>query len=135
MTIVLKSAMNLTCKNQVFHYDTRRRIKSWNSGSDPIVVVPILENPVNSYDSNGVIAVLISILGDEKRSLLFFCLLVILSESSERITAYYTSLKRYFQGGHNAVGIVRNGSELTEKFRKSVLQIKALGGDEVWTPN
>src|SRR5258708_24885093 len=67
-------------QNQVFHYDTRRRIKSWNSGSVPIVVVPILENPVNSYDSNGVIAVPISILGDEKRNLPFFCLLVILSE-------------------------------------------------------
>src|SRR5260370_19737873 len=103
--------MNLTCKNQVFHYDTRRRIKSWNSGSVPIVVVPILENPVNLYDSNGVIAVPISILGDKKRNLLFFCLLVILSESSECIRAYYM------------------------KFRKSVLCIKALGGDEVWTPN
>ena len=94
----------------------------------PIVVVPILENPVNLYDSNGVIAVPISILGDKKWNLLFFCLLVILSESSERIRAYYTSLKIYFQGGHNAVGIVRNGSELTEKFRKSVLQIKSLRG-------
>src|SRR5258708_29056824 len=127
--------MNLTCKNRIFHYDTRRRIKSWNSGSVPIAVVPILEKPVNSYDSNGVIAVPISILGDEKRNLLFFCLLVIPSESPERIGSYYTSLKRYFQGGHNAVGIVRNGSELTEKFWKSVLQIEALGGDEVWTPN
>src|SRR5258708_37871835 len=35
-TIVLKSAMNLTHKNQVFHYDTRGRIKSWNSESVPI---------------------------------------------------------------------------------------------------
>ena len=129
--------MDLTCKNQVFHYDIRGRIKSWNSGSVPIIIVPILENPVNSCNSNGVIAIPISILGDEKWNLLFFCLLVILSESSERIRAYayYTSLKRYFQGGHNAIGIVRNGSELTEKFWKSVLQIKALGGDEVWTPN
>ena len=66
--------MNLTHKNQVFHYDTRGRIKSWNSGSVPIVVVHILKNPVNSYDSNGVIAVPISILGDEKRNLPFFCL-------------------------------------------------------------
>src|SRR5258708_12286218 len=127
--------MNLTCKNQVFHYDIRGRIKSWNSGSVPIVVVPILENPVNSYDSNGVIDVPISILGDEKQNLPFFCLLVILSESSERIRAYYTSLKRYFQGGHNAVGIVRNGSQLPNKFRKSLLRIKALRGDEVLTPN
>src|SRR6266404_9569629 len=113
--------MNLTCKNQVFHYDTRGRIKSWNSGSVPIVIVHILENPVNSYDSNSVIAVPISILGDKKRNLPFFCLLVILLESSKCIRAYYTLLKRYFQGGHNAVGIVRNGAELAEKFRKSVL--------------
>src|SRR5260370_42353985 len=117
--------MNLTCKNRVFHYDTRRRIKSWNSRSVLIVIVPILENPVNSYDSNGVIAAPISILGDEKRNLPFFCLLVILSESSERIRAYYTSLKRYFQVGHNALGIVRKGSELTRKFRKLVLIIEA----------
>src|SRR5258707_6235149 len=100
-----------------------------------MVVLPIFKNQVNWYDSNGFIAVPISILGEKKRNLPFFCLLVILSESSECIRAYYTSLKRYFQGGHNAVGIVRNGSELTEKFRKSVLQIKALGGDEVWTLN
>src|SRR5258705_12414402 len=126
--------MNLTCKNCVFHYDTRRRIKSWNSGSVPIAVVPILEKPVNSYDSNGVIAVPISILGDEKRNLPFFCLLVILSESSERIRAYYTSLKRYFQGGHNAVEIVRNGSDLADKYRKSDLQFKSLGGYQLWTP-
>src|SRR5260221_726452 len=106
--------MNLTCKNCVFHYDTRRRIKSWNSGSVPIAVVPILEKPVNSYDSNGVIAVPISILGDEKRNLPFFCLLVILSESSERIRAYYTSLKRYFQGASNATGYERFGEELAE---------------------
>src|SRR5260221_14751659 len=91
--------MNLTCKNRVFHYDIRGRIKSWNSGGVLIVVIPILENPVNSYDSNGVISVPISILGDKKRNLPFFCLLVILSESSERIRASYTSLKRYFQGG------------------------------------
>src|SRR5258705_12112487 len=98
--------MNLTCKNRVFHYDPRRRIKSWNSESVPIAIVPILENPVNSYGSNGVIAVPISILGDEKRNLPFFCLLDILSESSERIREYYTSLERYFQVGHNDVRIV-----------------------------
>ncbi len=113
--------MNLTHKNQVFHYDTRGRIKSWNSGSVPIIVIHILKNPVNSYDSNGVIAVLISTLGDEKPNLPFFCLPIIPSESPERIGSYYTSLERHFQGGHNAVGIVRNGSELTEKFWKSVL--------------
>ena len=66
--------MNLTCKNWVFHYDTRGRIKSWNSRSASIVVIHILKNPVNLYDSNGVIAIPISTLGDKKRNLLFFCL-------------------------------------------------------------
>ena len=74
ITNVLKSAMNLTCRNWGFHYDTRGRIKSWNFRSASNVVVHILKNPVNSYDSNGVIAVPISTLGDEKQNLLFFCL-------------------------------------------------------------
>ncbi len=113
--------MNLTCKNQEFHYNTRGRIKSWNSRSASNVVIHILKNPVNSYDSNGVITIPISTLEDEKRNLPFFCLPIIFSESPERIGPFYTSLERQFQGEHNAVGIVRNGSELTEKFRKSVL--------------
>src|SRR5258705_10873345 len=115
--------MNLTCKNQGFYYDTRGRITSWNFRSAPNIVVHILKNPVNSYDSNSVITVPISTLGDEKRNLPFFCLPIISSESPERIGSYYTSLERKFQGEHNAVEIVGNGSELTEKFRKSVLQI------------
>src|SRR5258705_11778345 len=115
--------MNLTCKNQGFYYDTRGRIKLWNLRSAPNVIVHILKNQVNSYDSNGVIAVPISTLGDEKRNLPFFCLPIFSSESPEHIWSYYTSLEIYFQGEHNAVGIVRNGSELTEKFRKSVLRI------------
>ncbi len=43
------------------------------------------------------------------------------SESPEHIGSYYTSLERYFQGEHNSVRIVENGSELMEKFRKPVL--------------
>src|SRR6266481_28548 len=115
--------MNLACKNRGFYYSSGGRIKSWNFRSAPNVVVHILENPVNSHDSNGVIAVPISTLGDEKRNLPFFCLPIFSSESPERIGSHYTSLERYFQGEHNAVGIVRNGSELMEQFRKSVLQI------------
>ena len=72
ITVIQKSAMNWTYKNQVLHQDTTRRIKSWDSGSVPTVVVHILKSPVNSYDSNGVNAVPISILGDEKRNLPFF---------------------------------------------------------------
>ena len=122
-TIVLKTAMNLTCKNQGFYYDTRGRIKSWSFRSASNVVVHILENQVNLYDSNGVIAVPISTLGDKKRNLPFFCLPIFSLESPGRIGSYYTSLERHFQGEHNAVKIVRNGSELMEQFRKSVLQI------------
>ena len=72
--IILNSAMNLTHKNQGIYYDTRGRIKLWNLRSVLNVVVHILKNPVNSYDSNGVIAILISTLGDEKQNLPFFCL-------------------------------------------------------------
>src|SRR5258708_5599184 len=115
--------MNLTCRNQGFHYDTRGRIRLWNFRSVLNVVVHILKNTVNSYDSNGVIAVPISTLGDEKRNLPLFCLPIIHSEFPPRIGSYYTSLERTFQGEHNAVGIVTNSSELTEKFRKSVLRI------------
>ena len=49
-------------------------IKSWNFRTIPNVVAYILKNPVNSYDSNGVIAVPISTLRDEKRNLPIFCL-------------------------------------------------------------
>ncbi len=69
---ILKSTMNLTCKNQGFYYNGRGRIKSWNFRSAPNIVVHILKNPVNSYDSNGVITVPISTLGDEKWNLPFF---------------------------------------------------------------
>ena len=73
-TIVLKSAMNLTCKNQGFYYNSGGRIKSWNFRSAPNIIVHILKNTVNLYDSNGVIAVPISTLRDEKRNLPIFCL-------------------------------------------------------------
>src|SRR5258708_38796208 len=66
--------MNLTCKNQGFYYNSGGRIKSWNFRSAPNVIIHILKSPVNSYDSNGVIAVPISTLGDNKWNLLFFCL-------------------------------------------------------------
>src|SRR5260221_13491008 len=61
-TIILKSAMNLTHKNQGFYYNSGGRIKSWNFRSAPNVVIHILENQANSYNSNGVIAVPISTL-------------------------------------------------------------------------
>ena len=39
------------------------------------------------------------------------------TESPQGTEQYYTPLERSFQGDHNAVGIVRNGSEFTEKLR------------------
>src|SRR5258708_17906993 len=36
--------------------------------------IPISQNPINSYDSDGGILISISVLGDEKRKLPFFCL-------------------------------------------------------------
>src|SRR5258705_9308906 len=75
--IILNSAtamrLRLTCKNQGFHYDSGGRIKSWNFRSATNVIVHILKNPVNSYDSNSAITVLISALGDKKWNLPFFC--------------------------------------------------------------
>ncbi len=69
--------MNLTHKNQGFYYNSGGRIKSWSFRSASNVVVHILKNQVNSYDSNGVIAVPISTLGDEKWNLPFFCLSIL----------------------------------------------------------
>src|SRR5258708_4276850 len=115
--------MNLTDKNQGFYYNSGGRIKSWNFRSAPNVVVHILKNQVNSYDSNGLIAVPISTSGGRETELAVFLFTYSSSEFTERIGSYYTSLERHFQGEHNAVGIVGNGSELTEKFRKPVLRI------------
>ncbi len=66
-----------TKKNQGFHYDSGGRIKSWNFRSAPNIVIHILKNQVNLYNSNGVISVPISTLGDKKQNLLFFCLLIL----------------------------------------------------------
>src|SRR5258708_22414886 len=49
-------------------------IKLWNFRRAPNIIIHIHKNHVNSYDSNGVIAVPISTLGDKKRNLPFFCL-------------------------------------------------------------
>src|SRR5258707_5501689 len=46
----------------------------WIPKSAQDLFVHISENPINSYDSDGVILISISVLGDEKRKLPFFCL-------------------------------------------------------------
>src|SRR5258708_36838517 len=106
--------MNLTCKNRGFYYNSGGRIKSWNFRSAPNVVVHILKNLVNSYDSNSVIAVLISTLGDKKRNLLFFFLPFFSSNSPQRFWLFYMFLKIYLQGEHNPFKIVKNFSVLME---------------------
>src|SRR5258705_8596187 len=98
--------MKLTCKNRGFYYNSGGRIKSWNFRSAPNVVVHILENPVNSYDSNGAIAVPYLLWGMRNGTCCPSVYLFFSSESPEHIGSYYTSLEKYFQGEHNAVGIV-----------------------------
>src|SRR5258708_23143767 len=82
--------------------------------------LPISSNPVNSYDSGGVILVSISALGNEKWNLPFYLSTCFFSESLRRIRTYNMSLVRYFQGEDSAVGIVRNGSVGMELFKKQV---------------
>src|SRR6266481_9674068 len=84
--------MNLTHKNQGFYYNSGGRIKSWSFRSASNVIIHILKNQVNSYDSNGVIAVPISTLGDEKWNLPFFLFTYSSLESPEHIGSYYTLL-------------------------------------------
>ncbi len=86
--IILKSTMNLTCKNWGFYYNSGGRIKLWSFRSASNIVVHILKNQVNSYDSNGVIAIPISTLGDEKRNLLFFCLPIFFPRNSLNVLGH-----------------------------------------------
>ena len=117
--IILNSAMNLTHKNQGIYYDTRGRIKLWNFRSVLNIIVHILKNLVNLYDSNSVIAVPISTLGDKKWNLLLFYL-PIFPWNPLNVLGH---IIRRWKDKHNTAGIVRNSSELTEKFWKSVLWI------------
>ncbi len=74
VTIVLTSTINLTHKIWEILLWEQEVIKSWNFRTIPNIVTYILKNPVNSYDSNGVISVPISTLRDKKRNLRIFCL-------------------------------------------------------------
>src|SRR5258708_36225070 len=115
--------MNLARKNQGFYYDTRGRI---NHGISEVL-------QTSSYISSEIqlIRTILTVLfpflylpwGTRNGTCHFSVYLFFPSESPERIGSYYTSLERYFQGEHNAIGIVGNGSELMEQFRKSVLRI------------
>ena len=99
-----------------------RNNKTWVFRSVPNSVIPISENPINSYNSNGTILVLvfISALGNEKWRLLFSLFTCAFSEFPGRIWTYDMSLESYFQREPNAVGIVGNGSVGAKLFREQV---------------
>ncbi len=91
-----------------------RRDNIWIPKSAQNFFVPISENPVNSYDSNGGILVFISALGNEKQKLPFSLFTCSFSGSPGRIRTYYMTLERYFKREDSAVKIVGNGSVGTE---------------------
>ena len=97
-----------------------RKDKIWIFKSVPNFIIPISENPINSYDSDSVILVFISALGNKKWNLLFSLFTCFFSESLGHIWTYDMSLEIYFQREHDAVGIVGNGSAGTELFGKQV---------------
>ncbi len=100
--------------------DYTREDKIWIFRSVQNSVVPISENTVNSYDSNSVIFVSISALGNEKQKLplsLFTCSFL---ASPQHIWTYDMSLERHFQREPNAVGIVGNGSVGAKLFEEQV---------------
>src|SRR5258708_29514704 len=97
-----------------------RNNKTWVFRSVPNSVIPISENPINSYDSDGVILTFISALGNKKQDLPFPLFTCSFSESPGRIWTYDMSLERYFQREHIAVGIVGNGSVGVKLFKEQV---------------
>ena len=60
------------CHMKLENYTRKDKIQIFRSVQN--FVIPISENPVNSYDSDGVILIFISALGSEKWHLLVFCL-------------------------------------------------------------
>ena len=107
-------------QNQGLYYD-KERIISWNFRSASNIVIHILENPVNLYDSNGVITFLLW--GMRNRVCHFSVYLLFPWNPLNVLGHIIRRSKRSFQGEHNAIGTVRNGSELMEKFQEEVLWI------------
>ena len=89
----------------------------------------VSENSFNSYDSNSVIRIFISALGDEKRKLPISLFTRSFSTSPGRIRTYNMSLERYSRRESNAVRIVGNGSVGTKLFEEQVLRIGTMGGE------
>src|SRR5258708_24657017 len=117
----LESAIKVS-SNMTFFYLRKytRRDNIWIPKSAQNLFVHISENPIDSYDSNSVILIFISALGNEKWKLLFSLFTCSFSESPGRIRTYYISLERHFQGEYSAVGIVGNGSVGTELLEEQV---------------
>ena len=97
-----------------------RNYKIWIFRSVLNSVVPISENSIYSYDSNGVFLILISALGNEKGELPISLFTCSFSASPGRIWTYDMSLERYFQRESNAIGIVVNGSVGAKLFEGQV---------------
>src|SRR5258708_7763310 len=74
----LESAIKVSSKNNILlPYKTRElywkdKIRIFRSAQNFAILIS--ENPINSYDPDGGILISISVLGDEKRKLPFFCL-------------------------------------------------------------
>src|SRR5260370_32516189 len=97
-----------------------RNYKIWILRSVPNSVISVSENSFNFYDSNSVIRIFISALGDEKRELPISLFTRSFSTSPGRIRTYNMSLERYSQRKANAVRIVGNGSVGTKLFEEQV---------------
>src|SRR5260370_38364344 len=105
--------------------------KIWIFRSIPNSVMSVSENSFNSYDSNSVIRIFISALGNEKWELPISLFTRSFSISPGRIRTYNTSLERHFQRESNAVRIVGNGSVGAKLFEGQVRQIRTMGGNEI----
>src|SRR5258708_24310227 len=93
-----------------------RNDKTWVFRSALNSVIPISENPFNSYDSDGVFLVFISSLGNEKWKLPISLFTCSFSVFPGRIRTYNMSLERYFQRESNAIKIVGNCSVAATLF-------------------
>ncbi len=116
---------SLVLRAREFHqgyliYNNLLLYKIWISRIAPNSVVPISENPINSYDSDGVILIFISALGNEKQKMPFSLFTCSFSGSPGRIRTYDMSLERHFQRESSTVGIVGNGSVGMELFEEQV---------------
>src|SRR5258707_727574 len=111
-SLILPTFINLF-DTQKPRSDTRN-YKIWIFRSVPNSVVSVSENSLNSYDSNGVIRIFISAMGDEKREFPISLFTRSFSTSPGRIRTYNMSLESYDQEESNGAGCKEFGAELIE---------------------